>query len=81
MAASMTSAAAEISSPVLVDGKILAAGGSGTLLMIAASPDKYMLLAKAPLKLAPCASPCIADGKIYLRLEKSIACFDLRAKE
>ncbi|NLF39565.1 PQQ-binding-like beta-propeller repeat protein [bacterium] len=72
---------AEISSPILVDGKILAAGGSGTLLMVAASPAEYTLLAKAPLKVAPCTSPCIAGGRLYLRLDKSIACFDLRAQK
>ena len=45
--------------------------------MIRAAPDKYELLATGKLPLSQYASPAIADGKLYLRLNTGVGCFDL----
>jgi outer membrane protein assembly factor BamB len=73
----------EISSPLIADGKLLAVVDSGkTLLLIKASPEKYELLSKASRQsIAPVASPVVNDGRLYLRLNGSVACYDLRAGE
>lgn len=69
----------EIASPVLADGKLFAlVEGGGTLLMVRATADKFDLLAKHKLKAASCSSPVVLDGRMYLRLEDGVACYDLR---
>jgi len=69
----------DICSPIVADGKLLAIlRGGGAVAMMSASPGKYELLAKAKLRLSRCASPAFADGKLYVRMRDSIACFDLR---
>ena len=68
----------EIASPLLADGKIMATlGGGNPLLMISAAPDKYQELAKANLGVAVCSSPSISAGRLYLRLNGTVACYDL----
>ena len=42
------------------------------------SPEKFDLLAKHKLKAASCSSPVIVEGRMYLRLEDGVACYDLR---
>lgn len=49
--------------------------------MFSANPDgRYVRLGRFEPGAAMMASPALADGKLYLRLENGIACFDLRAK-
>ena len=68
----------EISSPVLVNDKMVALWDSGnTLVMIRATPERYELLGKANVTGAHCTSPAVADGKLYLRLGDAVACYDL----
>lgn len=69
----------EFSSPAIADGKIVAATYRGMLHLVKATPDAYMPLAKAGLKISDCVSPAVADGKVYLRVDEGIACFDLTA--
>jgi outer membrane protein assembly factor BamB len=69
----------EISSPILAGGKIIAVVATNQLALLAASPVKRDVLAKAALGVTTCSSPAIAGGKLYLRLEKAVACFDLTA--
>jgi len=43
------------------------------------TPDGFEVLAKARMELAPCASPSLAAGKLYLRTNDGLACYDLAA--
>ncbi|MCY3017699.1 MAG: PQQ-like beta-propeller repeat protein [Planctomycetota bacterium] len=69
----------EYTSPILADGKLFTVSDGGqALCMIKASPDKFEQLGrveKAGLALAT--SPVVADGRMYLRGEKAIVCYDL----
>lgn len=72
----------EISSPVAVDGKIICVvavpGSPGLVYMIKATPEKFTVLGKANLGAVECTSPAVVDGRLYMRLQKAVACFDLR---
>ena len=68
----------EISSPIAADGKIIAVVGSA-LCMLEATPDEYRELGRAELRIETCTSPALVDGKLYLRLQNGIACYDLSA--
>jgi len=68
----------ENGSPVLADGKLFTIGESGLLTMIKASPEKFELLGKVENSGASeNTTPAIAEGKMYLRMSKCVACFDL----
>lgn len=71
-------AGGEICSPALADGKIICGvdGGDSTI-YFRANPEKYELLGKAKLTQAVCSSAAIVDGKMYLRLDNAVACYDL----
>ena len=70
--------ACEIASPLLADGKILATlNGGNPLLMMSAASDKYQELAKTSPGAAGCSSPSISAGRLYLRLNGTVACYDL----
>jgi outer membrane protein assembly factor BamB len=66
----------EIASPALADGKIIG-NGSGATVMYRATPEKFEKLGKFASNIVPAASPTIASGRLYLRLENGIACYDL----
>ena len=69
----------DLSSPALVDGKIFSLDTNGSFLtMLKASPEAYTELGRAKLGGLKCPSSAIADGKLFLRQSKQIACFDLR---
>ncbi|MEM7392174.1 MAG: PQQ-binding-like beta-propeller repeat protein, partial [Verrucomicrobiota bacterium] len=71
---------AEISSPILTHGKLIALTNNGGFLSIlSGDPDAYQLLHKSRFKAARCPSPALADGRLYIRNRESIACFDLRS--
>jgi outer membrane protein assembly factor BamB len=63
-------------SPVLADGKIFTADGVG-LLALRATPQKYDLLGKAKAPIAKYTSVSVCEGRLYLREERAIACYDL----
>ena len=69
----------EYTSPVLADGKLfMISDGGQTLCMVKALPDKFEQLGrmdKAGLGLAT--SPVVSGGRMYLRGEKAIVCYDL----
>jgi outer membrane protein assembly factor BamB len=68
----------EISSPILADNKMICPVSAGkAIIMLEASPAKFHVLAVAPLPVLTCSSPAFADGKLYVRLEHGIACYDL----
>jgi outer membrane protein assembly factor BamB len=69
-----------ISSPIWADAKVYAlADNSKTLLMLRASPAKFEVLGKATVNALNCASPAIAHGRLYLRLDEGVTCYDLTA--
>lgn len=67
------------SSPGVADGKLLALVGRGAYL-IRAHQAGYELLAKANLAVVDHSSPAVTGGRLYLRMKKGIACFDLAAR-
>lgn len=72
-------ATCEIASPIIADGKLLGIVESGKrLLMVRASPATYELLGEARLGIAAVSSPVVCDGRLYLRRNKSVTCYDLR---
>jgi len=64
-------------SPALADGKIFAIVGR-EIWVIAPTPEKFNLLAKARLNPATYTSPAVSDGRMYIRLGKTLGCYDLR---
>ncbi|MCY3018465.1 MAG: PQQ-binding-like beta-propeller repeat protein [Planctomycetota bacterium] len=77
---------AEGASPIMADGKILAQikdpdtstdrGGSWTV-MFRAAPEKFEELGQFHSSAATCVSPAVANGKLYLRQQKAVACWDI----
>ena len=72
-----TLGAAQLASPILADGKIIAVNG-GELVVFKADPAKFTLVGKVNLGLDRWTSPAIADGKLFLRTPRSVICVDLR---
>ena len=69
-----------ISSPIIADGKMIALEKKGSdLVMIDTDPKAHRELGKTRIKAMWCPSPVIVDGKLYLRMDDNISCFDLRA--
>ena len=52
----------------------------GTLTMIAPSPEKYTVMSRANLPIGRCVSPAISDGKLYMRMQTGVICYDLTAR-
>lgn len=69
--------ASNFSSPLLVGDQWLLAVSDHSLTLASVTPEKLVELGKVTLNVAPCSSPCVANGKLYLRLSTGIACFDL----
>ena len=69
-----------ISSPVIADGKLIALEKKGSdLVMIDTDPKAHRELSNTRIKAMWCPSPVIVDGKLYLRMDDNISCYDLRA--
>ena len=72
---------ANISSPIMADGKLIVIQNRGNeLAMVSGSPGSYSELATTKIKAMDCPTPAIIDGKLLLRLKDRIRCLDLRAK-
>jgi outer membrane protein assembly factor BamB len=65
-------------SPVLIDGKVYAAGEDGQVYVFAAGPA-FKLLAKNALGEPVLASPAVADGRLYLRGKEHLFCIGKHA--
>lgn len=68
-------------SAILADGKLIALGESGLLGLYRANPERIEELARwqVPPLAYPCwAAPALADGRLYLRDEERVVCYDLR---
>ncbi len=71
-----------ITSPVLVDGKILVVEQNGIFLrLIKADPGSYQLLGRAKIEAMWCPTPAPNDGRLIVRRKNSVACFDLRPQQ
>jgi outer membrane protein assembly factor BamB len=74
----------EVNTPILADGKLLFyTAETRNLVMIRAAPERYEPLAQAMVEphKPPSFSntgPTISDGRLYLRLNERVACYDLR---
>jgi outer membrane protein assembly factor BamB len=65
-------------SPIISGDRLFAPSQSGLFQMIRAGTDKYEELASAKdLGVGPCTTPVVVDGKLYVRHEKGVACYDL----
>lgn len=68
---------AEVSSPVVADGKLIAVCGS-MLSIFEAAPDRYQVLSQAECRITLCTSPAVWNGYLYLRQANAVVCYDLR---
>jgi outer membrane protein assembly factor BamB len=65
---------------LLADGKLIILGERGKLALAEAKPDAYTQLAEAQVLDGKCwTMPAIANGKLYVRNQKNIIAFDLKA--
>lgn len=72
-------ARAEITSPVLADGKLFNLEGNGQhIVMLKADPAGHVELGSARIKAAWCPSPTVADGKLFVRMSDSVRCYGLK---
>lgn len=70
------------SSPIVADGKIISNAGPShydavRTRLFKATADKYEETGKIPQPVCNSSSPAIVEGKLYLRMKDSIACYDL----
>jgi outer membrane protein assembly factor BamB len=69
---------AEVSSPIVADGKLMAV--CGTLLwLLQATPERFTVLSQADCRITLCTSPAISDGRLFLRQANAVVCYDLRS--
>ncbi len=69
---------AEVSSPIIADGKLFVVCGT-YLSLLQATPEKYSLLSKDDYRITLCTSPALVGGRLYLRQGNAVACYDLRS--
>jgi outer membrane protein assembly factor BamB len=78
-----------VAPPLLVDGKIIAQwgsshqitkqwGGGYQVVMFRATPEAYVELGRFNPHACHMCSPAVADGRLYVRLLDSLACYDLQ---
>ncbi len=63
-----------MSSPVLIDGKVYAAGEKGDVVVYAAAPDGCKVVARNPLGELVYSTPAVANGRLYIRGAKHLFC-------
>lgn len=69
-----------ISSPLLVDGKVLVQENNGShIRVVKADPESYQMLARGKADALSCASPAVSNGRMFVRQKDRLVCFDLRA--
>ena len=70
-----------ISSPFIADGRLFTFEKKGSeLVMLRADPLAHYEIGKARVRAMWCPSPVLSRGKLFLRMDNGVACFDL-AKE
>jgi outer membrane protein assembly factor BamB len=68
----------ENSSVIAIENKLLVLTDSGELVSISATPKKYSELGRIQVCGKNWNFPAFADGKLYVRDSRELACFDLR---
>lgn len=68
---------AQLSSPILADGKIIAISGAD-LVIFQATPKQYTRVGRFNIGTDKWTSPTIVDGRLYLRTAKNVLCYDIR---
>jgi outer membrane protein assembly factor BamB len=63
-----------MSSPVLIDGKVYAAGEKGVVVVYAATPAGCKVLARNRLGEQVYSTPAVANGRLYIRGAKHLFC-------
>jgi hypothetical protein len=64
---------------ILAGDRLLIVRETGELVLAAASPDSFRPIARATILPAVLrAFPALADGRLYVRNEKTLVCLDLR---
>lgn len=70
-----------ITSPLLVDGRILIVDQNGLFLtMVKPDPSSYQPLGRAKIDAMWCPTPAPSDGRLIVRRKDRLVCFDLREK-
>jgi len=69
---------AEVSSPVVADGKVFVVCGT-FLSLLQATPEQYSVLSQNDYRITLCTSPTIVEGRLYVRQGNAVACYDLRS--
>jgi len=65
---------------LIADGKLIVLGESGTLALAEATPSDYRQISSFEFSRSKCwTSPILAGGRLYVRDEQKIVCYDLRA--
>jgi outer membrane protein assembly factor BamB len=68
-----------VGSLILADGRLIVLREDGMLNLVAADPEAYRELAKAPVLAAPCrAHMALAEGRLYARDARKLVCWNLR---
>lgn len=75
-----------VAPPILADGKVIGQPegtvncwvGVAPLVMFKATPEKYIELGRFNPRACFMSSPAFSNGKLFLRLEDGMACYDLR---
>ncbi len=67
-----------VAAMILADGKLLIVRSDGELVIARPTPDEFLPLTRAKLITGPVrALPALADGKLYVRNNSELRCFDL----
>lgn len=70
-----------ITSPLLVDGRLLIVEQNGLFLrMVHPDPSSYQSLGRAKIEALWCPTPAPWDGRLIVRRKDKLVCFDLRQK-
>src|SRR5262249_44272686 len=66
---------------LIADEKLIILGESGTLALAEATPEAYRQISSFQFSRNKCWTvPVVADGRMYVRDEEKLVCYDLRAK-
>ena len=66
-------------SVLLAGGKLIVLGDNGVLALVEPNPEKYQELARCTISNTICwALPALAGGRLFVRDQESIMCFDLK---
>ena len=63
---------------IAAEGKLFISTMKGELVIVQASPEKYIELGRSTVLDATRQAPALADGLLYLRDDKEIVCLDVR---